>query len=67
MHFLVNLAKDSLKNEFVSELFNDQLITELMSETEDIAQRRRTCVEMLDLLGKEMKFYNEVIDFNNFK
>jgi dynamin 1-like protein len=66
MYFLVNHVRDALQNELVSELYRDSELPNLMGEAEDIAQRRRTCVEMKDLLEKALEIVNEVRDFNTF-
>jgi len=66
MYFLVNHVKDELQNELVSELYREAEVGHLMKEAEDIALRRRTCVEMRDLLEKALEIVNEVRDFNSF-
>ena len=67
MYFLVNHARDSIQNELVSELYRENEISNLLKETDDIAQRRKTCVEMRNLLGRALEIVNEVWDFNTFK
>ena len=67
MYFLVNHVRDAMQTELVSELYRDAEVGTLMQEAEDIAQRRQTCVEMRDLLGKALEIVNEVRDFNTFK
>jgi dynamin 1-like protein len=67
MYFLVNHVRDAMQNELVSELYRDAEMGTLMQEAEDVAQRRQTCVEMRDLLGKALEIVNEVRDFNTFK
>lgn len=67
MYFLVNHAKDSMQNELVTELYKDSLVEDLMKEADDVSQRRKTCSEMKDLLGKALEIVNEVRDFNTFK
>lgn len=67
MYFLVNHVRDAMQNELVSELYREAEMGTLMQEAEDIAQRRQTCVEMRDLLGKALEIVNEVRDFNTFK
>lgn len=67
MYFLVNHSRDSVQNELVSELYKDDHIQDLMKETDDIAQRRKTCREMRELLQRALEIVNEVRDFNNFK
>ena len=64
---MVNHARDSVQNELVSELYKDDHIGNLMKETDDIAQRRKTCREMRELLQRALEIVNEVRDFNNFK
>ena len=41
MHFLVNNFKYSLQNELVTQLYKEQIMTDLMRETEDIASKRK--------------------------
>ena len=66
MYFLVNHVKDELQNELVGELYREEEVGHLMKEAEDIALRRRTCVEMRELLEKALEIVNEVRDFNSF-
>ena len=66
MYFLVNHVRDSLQNELVSELYREAEVGSLMKEAEDVAQRRNTCTEMKDLLGKALEIVNEVRDYNTF-
>ena len=66
MYFLVNHVKDAMQNELVSELYREAEIGALMKEAEDVAQRRQTCTEMRDLLGKALDIVNEVRDYNTF-
>jgi dynamin 1-like protein len=67
MYFLVNHVRDAMQNELVAELYRDSEIHSLMTEAEDVAQRRKTCVEMKDLLTKALEIVNEVRDFNTFQ
>lgn len=67
MHFLVNSFKETLQNELVSQLYKDQIMTDLMRETEDIASRRKAYKEMKELLKRAIEIVNEVRDFNTFK
>ena len=64
MFFLVNHVKDVLQNELVSELYREAEVGSLMKEADDVAQRRQTCEEMKDLLGKALEIVNEVRDYN---
>uniref|UniRef100_A0A7S0XCP8 Dynamin GTPase n=1 Tax=Chromulina nebulosa TaxID=96789 RepID=A0A7S0XCP8_9STRA len=67
MHFLVNAFKESLPHELVAELYKDNLISELMKETDDVANKRKACREMKDLLQKALEIVNEVREYNNIK
>lgn len=67
MYFLVNHVRDSLQNELVSELYREAEVGTLLQESEDIAARRQTCMEMKDLLGKALEIVNEVRDYNTLK
>jgi dynamin 1-like protein len=67
MYFLVNHVRDAMQNELVSELYRDVELPSLMQEADDVAQRRKTCVEMKDLLATALDIVNEVRDFNTFK
>jgi len=67
MYFLVNHVRDAMQNELVAELYRDAEVHILMKEAEDVAQRRKTCIEMKDLLTTALDIVNEVRDFNTFK
>jgi dynamin 1-like protein len=66
MYFLVNHVRSELQNELVSELYREAEVGQLMQEAEDIADRRKSCEEMKDLLSKAFEIVNEVRDFNTF-
>ena len=67
MYFLVNHVRDAMQNELVAELYRDAEINTLMKEADDVAQRRKTCIEMSELLTRALEIVNEVRDFNTFK
>lgn len=67
MHFLVNTFKESLQNELVSQLYRENIMGDLMRETEDIASRRKAGRQMKELLQRALEIVNEVRDFNTFK
>ena len=67
MYFLVNHVRDAMQNELVAELYRDNELPSLMKEADDVAQRRKTCVEMKDLLSTALEIVNEVRDFNTFR
>lgn len=47
MHFLVNHVKDCLQSELVGQLYKSALLNELLTESEDMAQRRNEAADML--------------------
>lgn len=47
MHFLVNHVKDSLQSELVGQLYKSGLLDDLLTESEDMAQRRNEAADML--------------------
>uniref|UniRef100_A0A3P8XVC8 Dynamin-1-like protein n=1 Tax=Esox lucius TaxID=8010 RepID=A0A3P8XVC8_ESOLU len=51
MHFLVNHVKDSLQSELVGQLYKAGLLDDLLTESEDMAQRRNEAADMLKALG----------------
>lgn len=66
MYFLVNHVRDAVQNELVAELYGGDPAEMglLMDEAEDVAQRRKTCIEMRALLTKALDIVNEVRDFS---
>lgn len=51
MHFLVNHVKDSLQSELVGQLYKSGLLNDLLTESEDMAQRRKEAADMLQVTG----------------
>lgn len=47
MHFLVNHVKDCLQSELVGQLYKSALLDDLLTESEDMAQRRNEAADML--------------------
>ena len=47
MFFLVNYVKDNLQSELVKHLYKTDEIDEILSESPEIAQRRKEAAEML--------------------
>uniref|UniRef100_A0A665WK81 Dynamin-1-like protein n=1 Tax=Echeneis naucrates TaxID=173247 RepID=A0A665WK81_ECHNA len=47
MHFLVNHVKDCLQSELVGQLYKTALLDDLLTESEDMAQRRTEAADML--------------------
>ncbi|ETE66607.1 Dynamin-1-like protein, partial [Ophiophagus hannah] len=46
MHFLVNHVKDTLQSELVGQLYKALLLDDLLTESEDMAQRRKEAADM---------------------
>lgn len=51
MHFLVNHVKDTLQSELVGQLYKSLLLDDLLTESEDMAQRRKEAADMLKVMG----------------
>uniref|UniRef100_A0A8C5RF79 Dynamin-1-like protein n=1 Tax=Laticauda laticaudata TaxID=8630 RepID=A0A8C5RF79_LATLA len=49
MHFLVNHVKDTLQSELVGQLYKALLLDDLLTESEDMAQRRKEAADMLQV------------------
>lgn len=63
MHFLVNHVKDTLQSELVGQLYKSSLLDDLLTESEDMAQRRKEAADMLKvLLQTFFDFYTSVLD-----
>lgn len=60
MHFLVNHVKDSLQSELVGQLYKSGLLNELLTESEDMAQRRKEAADMLQALQKASQVIAEI-------
>lgn len=55
MHFLVNHVKDNLQSELVKHLYRTDEIDNFLSESPEIAQRRKEAAEMLKVLYHHVK------------
>ncbi|CAB1333727.1 unnamed protein product [Coregonus sp. 'balchen'] len=60
MHFLVNHVKDSLQSELVGQLYKSGLLNDLLTESEDMAQRRKEAANMLEALQKASQVIAEI-------
>ncbi|XP_062246215.1 dynamin-1-like protein isoform X2 [Platichthys flesus] len=60
MHFLVNHVKDSLQSELVGQLYKAALLDDLLTESEDMAQRRNEAADMLKALQKASQVIAEI-------
>ncbi|XP_051976156.1 dynamin-1-like protein isoform X4 [Xyrauchen texanus] len=60
MHFLVNHVKDSLQSELVGQLYKPAVLDDLLTESEDMAQRRNEAADMLKALQKASQVIAEI-------
>ncbi|XP_031714735.1 dynamin-1-like protein isoform X3 [Anarrhichthys ocellatus] len=60
MHFLVNHVKDCLQSELVGQLYKAGLLDDLLTESEDMAQRRMEAADMLKALQKASQVIAEI-------
>ena len=61
--FLLDAFKRDLQNELVNSLFSENLSKDLMRESDDIAEKRRNCETMKEILTRAMSVLNEARDF----
>lgn len=64
MHFLVNHVKDSLQSELVGQLYKPALLDDLLTESEDMAQRRNEAADMLKVAAVIIMYINVKIFCN---
>eukprot|EP01091_Cochliopodium_minus_P009360 TRINITY_DN2293_c1_g2_i1.p1 TRINITY_DN2293_c1_g2~~TRINITY_DN2293_c1_g2_i1.p1 ORF type:complete len:728 (-),score=255.63 TRINITY_DN2293_c1_g2_i1:60-2198(-) len=64
MHFLVNESKRAIQHELVSELYKEDLFSELLKESDTISIRREACQKTLEVLRKANDVLNNVRDYN---
>eukprot|EP01103_Thecamoeba_quadrilineata_P012017 TRINITY_DN299_c0_g1_i2.p1 TRINITY_DN299_c0_g1~~TRINITY_DN299_c0_g1_i2.p1 ORF type:complete len:651 (-),score=133.95 TRINITY_DN299_c0_g1_i2:332-2284(-) len=64
MFFLVNATMEQMQNELVKNLYKDDLLDTLLSESPDTADKKHDCHARLDLYQKATKILNEIQDFN---
>ncbi|XP_043936035.1 dynamin-1-like protein isoform X2 [Protopterus annectens] len=60
MHFLVNYVKDHLQSELVGQLYKSQLLDDLLTESEDMAQQRTEAANMLKALQRASQVISEI-------
>ncbi|XP_041111394.1 dynamin-1-like protein isoform X2 [Polyodon spathula] len=60
MHFLVNNVKDNLQSELVGQLYKSLLLDDLLTESEDMAQRRNEAADMLKALQRASQVIAEI-------
>ncbi|XP_044137091.1 dynamin-1-like protein isoform X1 [Bufo gargarizans] len=60
MHFLVNHVKDALQSELVGQLYKSMLLDDLLTESEDMAQRRNEAADMLKALQRASQIIAEI-------
>eukprot|EP00301_Raphidiophrys_heterophryoidea_P017922 c2920_g1_i1.p1 GENE.c2920_g1_i1~~c2920_g1_i1.p1 ORF type:complete len:750 (+),score=179.65 c2920_g1_i1:84-2333(+) len=60
MYFLVNHVKDNIQHQLVASLYKQDMLDELLEEADQIGQRRRQCVETIDLLRSALDIINQV-------
>lgn len=60
MHFLVNHVKDTLQSELVGQLYKSMLLEDLLTESEDMAQRRKEAADMLKALQRASQIIAEI-------
>jgi dynamin 1-like protein len=65
MHFLVNTSKETIQSELVKNLYKEELLSDLLVETDEFAIKRNTCAMYLDSLKKALSIVQEVRDMEH--
>uniref|UniRef100_A0A8C3HWI2 Dynamin-1-like protein n=1 Tax=Chrysemys picta bellii TaxID=8478 RepID=A0A8C3HWI2_CHRPI len=60
MHFLVNYVKDHLQSQLVGQLYKQQLLDVLLTESEDMAQQRKEAAGLLQALQRASQTISEI-------
>ncbi|XP_074926908.1 dynamin-1-like protein isoform X4 [Chelonoidis abingdonii] len=60
MHFLVNYVKDHLQSQLVGQLYKQQLLDMLLTESEDMAQQRKEAAGLLQALQRANQTISEI-------
>jgi len=63
MHFLVTRAKAAVHNRLVERLYREDIYSELLAESPEVAQRRKSIKDMVTMLRRAREILNEVRDF----
>eukprot|EP01039_Chlorochromonas_danica_P010603 gene10603-11749_t len=63
MRFLIQEFMENLQNHLVSSLYREDVMNELMRETEDVMSKRKALKEMQELLNRANEIVNEVREF----
>ncbi|KAK0398425.1 hypothetical protein QR680_002586 [Steinernema hermaphroditum] len=67
MFFLVNFVQEHLQSELVKQLYRNEIIDDLLAESETMAQRRKEGVEMLNALKKAAVIIGELFPLENLE
>lgn len=65
MHFLVNHVKDTLQSELVGQLYKSSLLDDLLTESEDMAQRRKEAADMLKVTIKLFPVFSKIFELHS--
>jgi len=63
MYFLVNSSKEKIQNELVKELYKEEQLDSLLSENEDVFQRREQLQQTIKVCSAAQRILNEIVDF----
>lgn len=66
MHFLVNHVKDTLQSELVGQLYKSSLLDDLLTESEDMAQRRKEAADMLKVTIKLFPVFSKIFKLHSY-
>jgi len=63
MFFLVNSSKEKIQNELVKELYKEDQLDALLSENDDVFQRREQLQQTIKVCSAAQRILNEIVDF----
>lgn len=62
MFFLVNHSRNNLQTELVSTLYKEDMFDDLLQEDPDVAEKRKACLQMLNILHRALDIVNQIRD-----
>jgi len=66
MHFLVNQTKEHIQSELVSKLYKEGQFEALLSESPEVAHKRKQCRDLLVVMKKALEIVSEVRDYDKY-
>lgn len=61
MHLLVNHSKDAVQNRLVTELYREEIFSDLLYEDDNIKAEREKCERLLETYRQASRIVNDVV------